>query len=233
MSPNESFVSLRKSLDDFKKIQRRPTECHPADAHGQVQFINVYSNKTITNPSSLCIYKSHTEPTLGAQSPVTPYRSFASQSCLSNHKTFKLLPKVVASQKEFIITQKIENKKPTRIGIENLINPSKKESIIFNQVKNLAIDKPKVIAHEQGRKEAVLVKTKSKRKNLMRLSTLRMAQFVEQQAINLKNKEKEKGKGKEKEKETEEDLNLKSKEKRKPLKMKEWKWVGSEGEMIY
>ena len=227
ISHHESFDNLKRSLDDFKKIIRQPTECNPRDVHGQIKFINVYSCKSITHPKSLCIYKSLSEPTPDLQTPIKPYRHVSSQSCSISHKTFKLLPKIVVSQQENVITQKVENKKPARIGIDNLANLSQKESIIYNQVKNLSVDKQKTISHldKHGKKEVALVKIKSKKDNLMRLSTMRRAQLTEKTVKNEKSTEKEKEK-------PDEIAVIKSTAKRKPLKIKQWKWVGSEGTMI-
>ena len=220
--------SLNDSLKDFKVIHRMPTNFSQNKSQSNTQFINVYKSSKIAllplKTSSLYLNKSCIPK--NSSPGIINERLYKSLNCsalmpLTSNKSFKIVSKKTENPQEVnnfkIVTI---NKKPESINIDYLTTQTKKESIIFNQVKKLSNPKPKVNISFVVDKPPI--KLKRKKENFQRLSTMRRM-VAKQDTIDEEITEKN----------SFTEIKETEKPKTKSFKGRTWLWKGAEGEIIY
>jgi hypothetical protein len=242
-------IYLNLSLESFRRPERQADKGHLSMT--KVSFVNVnkhkikdfsYSNiKPVIQPQSSLepLNRTCSEPFQSTAYSFKPFISKPSRMFQTTSSAFAPL----ASKKTFKIfckpppppTPKLEvlehAEKPASFNIDSLTGMSKKESIIFNQVKSLSSiqTKPKVPSKQA---EAFIVKDPLKIGKIKKLSTIRRImkdknneiKEFEDKNFSLDSEPYEKPEKPEKNKKTQLE---------KLFKGKKWKWKGSDGSVIY
>lgn len=207
--------TLSKSLKHFHKRERTPVKKVPT-----VQSINVYQIKKgfSLQPSLDMRNTSMIEKCFTCQD----YKTLTStQACsISSFKTLKLKKNRLSLEENPKEIRKNPIFQKKSINIDKLTSLSQKESIIFNQVKNLAPPE-KEKNYTMNVLEPELLKAKRMRTNkFKKLSTMRKVQLSEETEA-LAELEEEK-------------INQPPVlPKRKKLKQHVWRWVGAGGDEVY
>ncbi|OMJ90895.1 hypothetical protein SteCoe_6657 [Stentor coeruleus] len=225
----DSRDDFSQSLKDFRKVIRRPSNTPNKYLPHDVKSINIYrSSKKLsctTKLNSTSIFPSRFNQTCEPKLLQSFNQStFLTNSTFSN-TSFKIhskKPSNLPETRELQVKHSIFHAK-TPINMEKLTSLSQKESIIFNQVKNLALPQPKPKVQIQVKQEPMLLRVKKHKVFVNRLSTLRKAQ-EEKEAENDEQGQTEEVK------ETTDEIGL---DKRKPMKERVWCWKGADGDVVY
>lgn len=200
----------------LKHFRRRPQS--PFGLNSPVNSINVY--KSSANVSLTCPY-------LNTENTIEKFKQNFSLSTqlpfCSQQKTMvislKIKPVMPSSDTQPRLPTKHSIFQKKTLNLEKITQLSQKESIIFNQVKNVAPVRNQVINSDIIMNTEAILLTRMRTNKVKKLSTMRKAQLSESLAAS----------------EVVEELPPAKPEivKRKKLKHRVWRWVAAGGDQVY
>lgn len=210
------MAEIQNSLSNSMKLFHRRVRS-PIKVTASVNYINVY--KTSANVSMTCP-NLNTENTLEKSQQVSNLNTQASvflpQRTLTRSLKIKQTQPIIAHEKVPQIHSIFKKKK---INLEKITQLSQKESIIFNQVKNVAPVRNQVVNTEVIMNTEMIRLTRMRTNKYKKLSTMRRVQMSES------NNPSEC---------IEETVPTNpTPAKRKKLKHRVWRWVAAGGDVVY
>lgn len=211
---------------DFVRVLRKPRQKIIEDKESRVKFVNVYNSSSDISFAQSKVFSNTFQTKLSheVETPIKQHKTFTGHSPSVTYKSFKILPKANGKEHLEVPVKRRETPKAAqKITIDHLTSLSQKESIIFNQVKNLIVPKAKPQSLPPIVSETPLSRMRTGKVKFARMSTMKKAQTEDESNFQSENTK------------VEEIPNLQNEkvEKRKPLKLKAWKWVGAGGEIVY